>query len=89
MFFLEQKKHLWYNVIQSIERVFCLPRFFVDKNQITDTAAYIEGEDVNHIRRVLRLREGDMIAAFPRSRRTEFRRRLFHPVKTARNQKYT
>ncbi len=38
-----------------------MPRFFVDKNQITDTAAYIEGEDVKHILRVLRLREGDMI----------------------------
>lgn len=38
-----------------------MPRFFVDKNQITDAAVYITGDDVKHISRVLRLRVGDDI----------------------------
>ena len=38
-----------------------MPRFFADKNQITENAAYITGEDVKHISRVLRLRSGDEI----------------------------
>lgn len=38
-----------------------MPRFFVDKAQITDDAVYIMGEDVKHISRVLRLRVDEEI----------------------------
>ncbi|HHV63182.1 MAG TPA: 16S rRNA (uracil(1498)-N(3))-methyltransferase [Firmicutes bacterium] len=37
-------------------------RFFVPSQDIDDETAYIRGSDVRHIRDVLRLREGDMVA---------------------------
>ena len=36
-------------------------RFFIDKNNIHDNIATIQGEDIDHIRRVLRLSVGDYI----------------------------
>lgn len=38
-----------------------MPRFFVDQNNIADELIKITGEDVNHIKRVLRLRSGDAL----------------------------
>ena len=38
-------------------------RFFVEHDQIGDDLIRITGPDVNHIRNVLRLREGDEILA--------------------------
>ncbi len=38
-----------------------MPRFFVDKNQIQENFINITGDDVKHIKRVLRLREGEKI----------------------------
>lgn len=37
-------------------------RFFADKSQFTETAVQILGDDVKHISRVLRLKEGDQIS---------------------------
>ena len=36
--------------------------FFVNKNQITDHTVIIEGTDYNHIKNVLRMREGEEIS---------------------------
>lgn len=36
-----------------------MPRFFVSKNNISDKSILIDGEDVLHISRVLRMREGE------------------------------
>lgn len=36
-----------------------MSRFYVDKSQIQNECAVITGEDVNHIKNVLRMREGD------------------------------
>ena len=36
-------------------------RFFIDKSQLTDGKAVITGEDVRHIRQVLRMRKGEKI----------------------------
>lgn len=38
-----------------------LPRFFVENDQITDSTVIITGEDVKHIKKVLRLRTGETI----------------------------
>jgi len=38
-----------------------MPRFFVEKEQISDSFIDITGDDVKHIKRVLRLREGEEI----------------------------
>ena len=38
-----------------------MPRFFTDKENISDTKIYITGDDVKHISKVLRLRTGDEI----------------------------
>ena len=38
-------------------------RFYVSKEQIADDKVYIEGTDVNHIKNVLRLEQGDWIIA--------------------------
>lgn len=38
-----------------------MSRFFVDADQISDGAVHIYGEDVNHIRHVLRMRPGEEI----------------------------
>lgn len=38
-----------------------MPRFFVDREQISDNYISINGEDVKHIKKVLRLREGEKI----------------------------
>ncbi|MBQ9985011.1 MAG: 16S rRNA (uracil(1498)-N(3))-methyltransferase [Oscillospiraceae bacterium] len=38
-----------------------MPRFFVDSEQLAGTKVYIQGEDVKHISKVLRLRAGDLI----------------------------
>ena len=38
-----------------------MPRFFVDKEQISDNYISIIGDDVKHIKKVLRLREGEEI----------------------------
>ena len=38
-----------------------MPRFFVDKEQISDNYISIIGDDVKHIKKVLRLREGEDI----------------------------
>ena len=38
-------------------------RFYVDRSQIGDGEAYIEGSDVNHIKNVLRIQKGDWIIA--------------------------
>lgn len=35
-----------------------MPRFFVDKNNITDSNIKITGNDINHIKNVLRMKEG-------------------------------
>lgn len=37
-------------------------KFFVDKNSITDNEAIIEGEDVKHIYKVLRLQSGEKVS---------------------------
>ncbi|MDO4189126.1 MAG: 16S rRNA (uracil(1498)-N(3))-methyltransferase [Lachnospiraceae bacterium] len=34
-------------------------QFFIEKYQLNDKKAYIEGSDVNHIKNVLRMKEGD------------------------------
>ena len=34
-------------------------QFFVDRNQVNNGKAFIEGPDVNHIKNVLRMKEGD------------------------------
>ena len=36
-------------------------RFFIEKENITDSAAVLYGEDVKHISAVLRLRTGDEV----------------------------
>ncbi len=36
-----------------------MPRFFIDKNNIKDKTAVISGTDVNHIKNVLRMNEGE------------------------------
>lgn len=36
-------------------------RFFVDQDQVEDTVIHIKGSDVNHIRNVLRMRQGEKI----------------------------
>jgi len=38
-----------------------MPRFFVDKSNVTADSVNITGDDVNHIKRVLRLRLGEII----------------------------
>ncbi len=38
-----------------------MPKFFVSKENITDSVIKIIGDDVNHIKRVLRLKSGDNI----------------------------
>lgn len=38
-----------------------MPKFFIDKSSIMEDIAYISGEDVNHIKKVLRLSPGDNI----------------------------
>ena len=38
-----------------------LPRFFVNKDQISETSVTITGDDVKHIKKVLRLRAGEKI----------------------------
>ena len=38
-----------------------MPKFFVDEIQINDNKIYITGQDVNHIKNVLRLKPKDMI----------------------------
>ena len=38
-----------------------MPKFFVPKENISDTEILITGEDVLHIKRVLRMREGEEI----------------------------
>lgn len=37
-------------------------RFFADKSQFTDTSVELVGDDVKHISRVLRLKEGDCVS---------------------------
>ena len=36
--------------------------FFVEQNQINDTSVIITGDDVNHIKNVIRLKTGDEIS---------------------------
>jgi 16S rRNA (uracil1498-N3)-methyltransferase len=38
-----------------------MPRFFVDKDAVTDTAVTITGQDARHIARALRMAVGDEI----------------------------
>ncbi len=38
-----------------------MPRFFVDRSDISDATAIIRGDDSSHIQRVLRLRKGDEV----------------------------
>lgn len=38
-----------------------MPKFFVSQNQIKEDSIYIEGQDVNHIRKVLRAEVGDIL----------------------------
>lgn len=38
-----------------------MPKFFITQSQIVDKNAYIEGQDVNHIKKVLRYKTGDKI----------------------------
>ena len=39
-----------------------MPRFFIDKNSIKDGIAVITGDDVNHIKNVLRMKPGEDIS---------------------------
>ncbi|MBQ9828184.1 MAG: 16S rRNA (uracil(1498)-N(3))-methyltransferase [Lachnospiraceae bacterium] len=39
-----------------------MPRFFIDKNDISEDRVIITGDDVNHIRNVLRMKPGDEIS---------------------------
>lgn len=48
-------------------------RFFVDKNQIADKRIYITGDDYNHIRNVLRMREGEEISVMAHGDDSEYR----------------
>lgn len=43
------------------ERGACMPKFFVNKNQVKDGNIEIIGEDVKHIEKVLRYEKGDTI----------------------------
>ena len=36
-------------------------RFFVNQDQVEDTVIHITGSDVNHIRNVLRMKQGEKI----------------------------
>ena len=47
--------------------------FFVREEQIGDDLIFIEGQDVNHIRNVLRMREGEQICVSSREGGKEFR----------------
>ena len=38
-----------------------MPKFFVDDNQITDKKIKIIGNDVNHIKNVLRKKQSDIL----------------------------
>lgn len=38
-----------------------MPKFFTDRNNISDTVLKITGEDVSHIKNVLRMKNGDII----------------------------
>lgn len=44
-----------------------MPRFFVEKERISNNTADIVGEDVKHIRRVLRLGAGDKVVLFDKA----------------------
>lgn len=39
-----------------------MPRFFVDPSQVRGDCIVIQGNDVNHIRNVLRMRPGDELS---------------------------
>lgn len=39
-----------------------MPRFFVDPSQVQENCIVIQGNDVNHIRNVLRMRPGDELS---------------------------
>lgn len=39
-----------------------MPRFFVEPSQIRENRIVIQGNDVNHIRNVLRMRPGDELS---------------------------
>lgn len=39
-----------------------MPRFFVDQSQVQEDCIVIHGNDVNHIRNVLRMRPGDELS---------------------------
>lgn len=48
-------------------------RFFVDKNQISDKKISITGDDFNHIKNVLRMKEGEEISVMVNGDDTEYR----------------
>lgn len=48
-------------------------RFFVDRNQIGDKIIYIEGDDYNHIKNVLRMKEGEEISVMVPGDDSEYR----------------
>ena len=50
--------------------------FFVQEEQIGDDLIFIEGQDVNHIRNVLRMREGEQICVSSREGGKEFRAQI-------------
>lgn len=52
---------VYYNVGEFTEGSFVVPRFFADRSCFSDGFVLIEGDDVKHISKVLRLREGDSI----------------------------
>ena len=39
-----------------------MPRFFVNPSQVGEDSIVIQGNDVNHIRNVLRMRPGDELS---------------------------
>lgn len=53
-----------------------MPRFFVDKSQITDNKVYITGDDVKHIAKVLRLRIDDTLTVCDKCR-TDYECKIF------------
>ena len=49
-----------------------MPKFFVDDNQITDKKIKIIGNDVNHIKNVLRKKQSDILTICNTSNKKSF-----------------
>jgi len=58
-FNLDKKRALWYNYDKLRKERLCMPKFFVDSKQVDNGEIRITGNDVNHIKNVLRMKCGD------------------------------